>query len=595
MFNYKTKTQVLLSEILSKAIENNKEVVGVEINLEHPQNESFGDYSTNLAMVLAKKLGENTRMLAEEIKKSIEENKEAEEIIEKIEVAGAGFINIYLKTDYIKSVAEASNYENEFREMLAEHGMGKTVVIDYSAPNIAKPFGIGHLRSTNIGQAIYNLYRMLGWNTIGDNHVGDWGTQFGKMIVALEKYENKDVRFQISDVRKTLSEFTVDDLEKLYVAFHAASETDEALVDEARDTFAKLEKGDEKVKSVWQKCIDISWQEFNRVYQMLGVSIDFAYGESFYEKSMPGVIKMMDEKGITSISQGAKIVKFENLDDGEADMPPAMVEKSNGTTTYFTRDMATIKFRMDEWKPDMMIYEVGSDHILHFKQVFRTAKMMGWSPKEGFVHVAHGMIRWKEGKFSTRQGKTIHLTEVIDKAVEEAKNIAESSKVVKEMKASEKEEMIMAVALGGIKFNDLASDPRKDIIFDWDKIMSLEGDSGPYVQYTYSRCRSVLAKTEIREQNNIDSFGDKASEEELSLLRELGKFEEKIIEAADRFSPSVLAEYLVSIARKYNEFYAKNKIIGDEQELRRVFLTKTASLVIQRGLEILGIKTVEKM
>jgi arginyl-tRNA synthetase len=583
------KTITQLQNIVTKSLDSlGLSYVPSEIILDHPQSTDFGDYSTNIALIKAKEQKVNPKELAEKIKATIEQQDDIEEIIDKIETAGPGFVNFYLKTDYLKNIAESINYDDNFRSSLASWGQGKTMVIDYSAPNIAKPFGIGHLRSTNIGQAVYNIYRILGWNTIGDNHVGDWGTQFGKMIVAIDKYENKDIRFQISDFGKTINEFTVEDLEKLYVAFHKAEENDEKLVDEARETFAKLEKGDPKTREMWQKCVDISWQDFDRVYQMLGVHIDFALGESFYENLMPDVIKEMKAKGIVKSSQGAEIVEFD-------DMPPAMVKKSNDTTTYFTRDIATIKYRMERWKPELIVYEVGSDHILHFKQVFEAAKMMGWEPTMGFVHIAHGMIRWKTGKFSTREGKTIHLDEVIDKAMKEARTIAEKSKVSKEMKASEKEEMIAAVAIGGIKFNDLSSDPRKDIIFDWDKIMSLEGDSGPYIQYTYSRCMSVLDKTKIREHNNIETFGANATAEELELLKELTKFEEKIIEAAQRFSPSVIAEYLLGVARKYNEFYAKHKIVGSEDEVRRVFLTRTTASLLSTGLGLLGIKTVAKM
>ncbi|MDD4785043.1 MAG: arginine--tRNA ligase [Candidatus Shapirobacteria bacterium] len=546
-----------------------------EIKIEHPADVNFGDYSTNIAMVLAKLEKKNPRELAELIKNQISDFQFP--IIEKVEVAGAGFINFYLKAEYLIEEAEIINYEIEFRNKLNENNVGKTMVIDYSAPNIAKPFGIGHLRSTNIGQAIYNIYKILGWNCIGDNHIGDWGTQYGKLVAAIKKWNEKD-----------LNELTIEDLERLYVKFHKEAETDEKLIEEGRNWFAKLENGDVEARKIWQKCIDISLIEFNKVYQLLGVKIDFVHGESFYEDKLENVTKEIINKGITKKSEGAIIVEFDN-------MPVAMLKKSNGTTTYFTRDMATIKYRLENWKANLIIYEVGVDQELHFRQVFETAKMMGWIPNQGMVHIAHGLIRWKTGKFSTRKGDTIHLSEVIDKAMEKAKEIADKTTVDKKLTNTEKEEMIKAVGIGAIKFNDLSSDPKKDVIFDWDKIMSLEGDSGPYLQYTYARCKSVLNKTQIKEQKNINKIIGNINDDEMALIREFYKFEEKIIESADRYSPAVVAEFLLSVARKYNEFYAKNRIIDQKEETFRIFLTRTTASIIEIGLDLLGIETVEKM
>jgi arginyl-tRNA synthetase len=571
--------------------ELNLVVIDDEFIVEHPSDINFGDYSTNVAMVAYRNLAKfnnshvpggkhpgtiwakpeihyhNPRELAENIRNNIINDQFLMINIEKVEVAGAGFINFYLKPEILIKEAEVINYENEFREKMNEYGKGKTMVIDYSAPNIAKPFGIGHLRSTNIGQAIYNIYKILGWNCIGDNHIGDWGTQFGKLIVAIKKWGEKD-----------LDKLTIDDLEKLYVKFHKEAETDEKLVDEGRDWFAKLENGDKEAREIWQKCIDISMIEFNKVYGLLGVKIDVVHGESFYEDMLEQVIKEIEDKKIARKSEGATIIEFE-------DKTVAMLRKSNGATTYFTRDMATVKYRMEKWKPDLAIYEVGVDQQLHLKQVFKTAEMMEWMPKDGMVHVAHGLIRWETGKFSTRKGDTIHLSDVIERAMEKAKKMAPEND----------SETIEAVAIGAIKFNDLSSDPRRDVVFDWEKMMSLEGDSGPYLQYTFARCQSVLDKTEIKEQKNIDNIPEKINDDEMALVKEFYKFEEKIVEASQRFSPSVIAEYLLSVARKYNEFYAKNRIIDQEEEVFRVFLTKTTASILHQGLRLLGIKTVERM
>lgn len=548
-------------------------VIEEEIKVEHPADVAFGDYSTNIAMSLAKQQKVSPKELAEKIKNSIDQN----DLIEKVAIAGPGFINFYLKPEFLINEAENINYEDAFRNKLNENATGKTMVIDYSAPNIAKPFGIGHLRSTNIGQAVYNIYKILGWNCIGDNHIGDWGTQYGKLVAAIKKWNEKD-----------LSDLTIDDLEKLYVRFHKEAETDEKLIDEGREWFAKLEKGDKEAREIWQKCIDISMIEFDKVYRLLGVKIDFIHGESFYEDKLEEITKEIIDKGITKKSEGAVIIEFD-------DIPPAMLQKSNGTTTYFTRDMATIKYRLENWKPNLIIYEVGADQQLHFKQVFKTAEMMGWMPDQGMVHIAHGLIRWTTGKFSTRKGDTIHLSDVIDKAMEKAEEVADKSIVAKDLTKDEKQEMIESVAIGAVKFNDLSSDPRKDVIFDWDKIMSLDGDSGPYLQYTYARGMSVLNKSKIEEQKNINEIPININDDEMALIKEFYRFEEKIIESSERFSPSVIAEYLLSMARKYNEFYAKNRIIDQAEEVFRIFLTRTTTSVLKIGLGLLGIKTIEKM
>jgi len=597
-----TDVITLLIELLSKSIKPlGYKLKKDEIIVEHPADSRFGDYSTNIAMILAKREKDchvataprndvSSVEVAGKILDEVLRLSKDDDLIEKADVAGSGFINIYLKNSFLLKQAEVINYEIEFRNKLSEYGKGKTMVIDYSAPNIAKPFGIGHLRSTNIGQAIYNIYKILGWKCIGDNHLGDWGTQFGKLIVAIKKAEILDSRFEILEKNKKINfdELTIENLEKLYIKFHEAAEKDEKLIEEAREWFSKLENGDTEAKVIWQKCIDISILEFNQVYELLGVKIDLALGESFYLPMLAEVIDDCIKAGITKKSEGAVIIEFK-------DMPAIVLKKTNETTTYLARDLAAIKYRIKQWNPDLIIYEVGSDQNLYFRQVFETAKMLGWVPKEGFEHIGHGLIRWKDGKFSTRKGNTIHLSDVIDKAKEMAVVLANKSNVSKEMTVVEKEEMIQNVAIGAIKFNDLSSDPRKDIIFDWDKIMSLDGDSGPYLQYTYARCQSVLAKTKVLEQKNLDSVPSSINEDERQLLREFYKFEEKIVEAGKRYSPAVVAEYILSVARKFNEFYGKNRIVESDQEAFRIFLTKTTASILHIGLVILGLKPIERM
>jgi len=551
----------------AKILDTILEVLGIpDAKIDRNEDLQFGDYKTNVAMILAKKEGRNPVEVAKEIVSKINSG-----IFEKVEVAGPGFINFYLKKEFIGEILSLTGTP-AFYDRLTEYGKGKTVVIDYSAPNIAKSFGIGHLRSTNIGQAIYNTYKTLGWKTIGDNHIGDWGTQFGKLIVAIKKYNTKPT-----------NELSILDLENLYIEFHKKAETETGLVDEARDWFSKLEKGDAEAREIWQKCIDISFVEYEKVYKLLGVKIDNVHGESFYEELMPGVIEECKKKEICKVGEGgALIVEF-------PDMPPAMLVKSNGTTTYFTRDLATILYRKDAWKPDMVVYEVGADQILHFRQLFSTAKRLGWWPEIGMEHVAHGLIRWKGGKFSTRKGDTIHLSEVIEKAMEEAKNISEKAHVQKHS-AEENSSVIKAIAMGAIKFADMMSDPRKDIVFDWDRVMSVDGDSGPYVQYTYARCRSLLTKAEVKPAEKIDI---KISKTEEKLLRMLFALEEKILESATRYSPSVLCTYALQISRTFNEFYGTTQILGQAETASRLFLVEHTAEVLRNCMNLLGITPVE--
>ncbi len=544
--------------------------IGIEgVQVERNEDLTFGDFKTNIAMIQAKKQNRKPLEVAQEIIEKIDK-----EMFEKVEIAGPGFINFYLKKDFVARKLQAIG-TGPFYENLLTYGNNKTMVIDYSAPNIAKPFGIGHLRSTNIGQAIYNLYKILGWKTIGDNHIGDWGTQFGKLIVAIKA----------GWIGKPVDQLTIDELEKLYVEFHTRAQSDESLNDAGREWFSKLESGDKEARDIWQKCIDVSTREHNKVYELLDVKIDYVHGESFYEDLMPKVIEECKTRGIAKVGEGgAWIVEFN-------DMPPAMLLKSNGTTTYFTRDLATILYRKETWKPDLAIYEVGADQTLHLRQVFAAASLLGWGPKEGLVHVAHGLIRWKDGKFSTRRGDTIHLSDVVDKALAEAKKTAEGAHVQKHT-TEERDSVIKAIGIGAVKFADLLSEPKKDIIFDWDRIMSVDGDSGPYVQYTYARCKSLLEKAETKPAESVDSDLTKSEEKLLHLLFAL---EEKIIDAAERYSPSIICTYVLQVARTFNEFYGTTQILGVPQTESRLFLVEHTAEVIRNCLNLLGIKVVERL
>jgi arginyl-tRNA synthetase len=558
--------------IKQEILDTLKRITGNEANIEFPEREEHGDYSTNYALKEAK--GKKPKKFAEELVSKLEKDKKLSTLISKIEIEGPGFINFFVKKEVLieeagKIVAEGKEYGK------LDIGKDKTVVIDYSAPNIAKSFGIGHLRSTIIGQALYNIYAHLGSKVIGDNHLGDWGTQFGTLL------------YQITKSGKDPKDLTIGELELMYIDFEKKAEEAPELRNEARKWFKKLEDGDPKAREIWETVRTISMQEFDRVYKILGVSIDHTLGESFYEDKMPGVIEKLEEKGLLKESEGAKIVEFD-------DMPPALVLKSDGATTYLTRDLATIEYRIKEWDPDRVIYEVGSEQSLHFKQVFAAADALGWGKGRKFVHVGHGLIRFEHGKMSTRQGMTIKLDEVLNEAIKRAREIIENSETGRGLDEDEKEKVTKAVGIGAIKYFDLMHHPTTDIIFDWDRIFVLEGNSAPYLQYTLARTKSVLGKTKKTSKNPI-KLDQNLTQKEESLLRSFAQFSEVIVDASNNYSPNLLANFLFDLAQKFNSFYNDHRILGEEKEDLRILLTDATGKLLENGLNILGIDTPEKM
>ncbi len=625
-----------MSNPKSQIIKSLQNIVGeVDIKLDIPEREEFGDYSSNVAMTTFENVKTQTpnakwktaRDYGEHIKSKLDQDDQLAQYVDTIEIVGPGFINFHLARSHLTRVLKEilEKGENFGKSKI---GNGKTVVIDYSSPNIAKPFGIGHLRSTIIGQALYNIYTFLDYNVVGDNHLGDWGTQFGKLLYML------DVTFK----GESLQGITLEDLEKLYVQFHQEAENDPKLEETARVWFKKLEDGDSTARSLWQKCVDISMAEFNRIYKLLGVEIDYAYGESSYEEEMK---KMVDDfnsgklKGLEEGEDGAKIVNLE----GSGINVPLMFLKADGATTYATRDLACIRFRVREWNPDIFIYEVGVEQKLHFQQVFAAAKQLGLVNKRVILyHTNHGWYLAPDGKkFSTREGKTVKLEEILREAVERAKKLG-----------SEDEDTARKVGIGAIKYYDLMRSVQTDVVFSWDKIMNMEGNSGPYLQYTYARTRSVLAKSIYKKTNtksqtksndknsdvsNLENWDlnvvsdfefdiSNLNKEELSLLRSFIHFPEVVETAAENYAPNLLCNYLFDLAQKFNTFYQKHKIIGGLEvrhtgsgtqlkylnkgsspgvygtrsvESFRLSLTLATGTIIKSGLELLGIDSPEKM
>jgi arginyl-tRNA synthetase len=572
----KEKIKKIVKEATSNLFSN---VDISDLKIEHPKEKNFGDYSTNVSFLIAKFLKTPPFLIANQILSFLKKEK----IFEKVEVKNSGFINFFLSKNFLlgelkRILREKENYGRE------NLGKGKIVIIDYSSPNIAKPFGIGHLRSTIIGQALYRIYNFLGYRVIGDNHLGDWGTQFGKLIFAIKKWGKKDVK-----------DYTVEELEKLYVKFHKEAEKNFQLEEEGRKWFKKLEEGDKEAKKIWKNLVKISLKEFERIYKILGVEFDVVFGESFYEAMSKEIIQELKEKKLAKKSAGALILEFP-----QKEFPPVIVQKSDGTTTYFARDLATIKYRLKRWNPDLIIYEVGADQKLHFQQLFKTVEMLDWTKKTKFFHVAHGLYRTKTGKFSTRRGETIHLEDVLKEAIERAREIIEKSETSRGLSPKEKERISKIVGIGAIKYNDLSHHPSNDIIFDWEKVLNLKGNSAPYLQYTFSRCESVLKKSEGKEFKigTKKLKFEKLKKEEIEILREIYKFPEIVQEAAEKFSPNLICNFVFDIAKKYNLFYDFYPILKEkDKEIKnfRLCLTRAIAQIIKNSLFLLGIETPKKM
>jgi len=553
----------MIREKIIKLIENVVEEKNIE--LEVPENPFYGDYSTNIALKFKKDPLEIVKKLKSPL-------------FRKVEVAGPGFINFWLSKQELFNSLEKILKEKE-KYGSSKIGKGKIIVIDYSSPNIAKPFGVGHLRSTIIGQALYNIYKFLGWKCIGDNHLGDWGTQFGKLIVAIKKWNTKK-----------LNDLTIQELEELYVRFHKEVEKNPELLEQARQEFKKLENNNQETKKIWQFCVSISLKEFDKIYKILGIKIDHALGESFYQDKVKYIIKDAKEKGVVQKSQGALVVPLLDI------KTPLMLLKADETTVYATRDLATIKYRMKKWKPDLIVWEVGIDQKLYFQQLFRVAEMLGYGKKEQFIHVAHGLIRWSYGKFSTRKGDTIHLDKILKEIIEKAEKIVSQSEIVKILSEKEKQEIAKQVGIGAVKYNDLSRHYSKDIVFDWQRALSLEGNSGPYLQYTAVRCQAVLDKTKIKIKIKVD-LADFNKEEE-NILRIIRKFPEIVQNAADNFSPNLICNFAFDLAQKYNLFYEKNPILAAEtKQIKefRLILTAAVKQVLENCLILLGISIPKKM
>ena len=571
MFDFKQE----ISNKISKIVNINEEELKTYIEI--PKDTKNGDYAFP-CFRLAKSLKKSPQIIANEIKEKIEVD---EALIEKIDVAG-GYLNFYInKTKLVEETLNELDAKKE-KYGASNVGNGKNIIVEYSSPNIAKEFHIGHLRTTVIGAAFYNIYKYLGYNTIGINHLGDYGTQFGKMI---EGYKRWGTEYN-------LEENPIEELTKLYIRINDLCKSDETVLEACRDNFKKLEEGDEYCTQLWNKFKELSLKEFYKTYDMLGVKFDSLNGESFYSDKMPEVIELLEKSGKLIESQGAKIVDLED----KGINTPCIIEKSNGSTTYATRDLAAILYRARTYDFDKCIYVVAYEQNLHFKQIFEVAKLLGLDKKytDGLTHIAYGMTRVSTGRMSTREGNVVKVNELLNEAVSRVKAIIEE----KNPNMEDKEENAKKIGIGAVIYNNLCTTLIKDQVFDWDTVLNFNGETGPYIQYIYVRTKSVLKKAGyIPEIKDVD--GTLLQDEKtIPIIKNIYEFNNILNSVLEKNETSILARYLIELAQNYSNFYNDNKIlVSDNKKLQdaRVYLTYAVGNVLKIGAKLLGIEMPEQM
>ena len=567
-----------LKKIFSENINNIfKQDFSEKINIENSTKKEFGDFQTNFAMMNSKAIGKNPREIATTLVENFKEN----DLIEKLEIAGPGFINIHLKNNFLNN--EMKKIDNEKYDF-SFLNVDETVIIDYSSPNIAKRMHIGHLRSTIIGDAIKRILDFIGFKTISDNHIGDWGTQFGKLIVAYNKWLDKEA----------YEADPIGELERIYVLFSDEAKKDPTLEDVARNELRKLQMGDEQNNKLWKEFIEISLKEYNKVYDRLGVKFDHYFGESFYNDLMPDVLEELKEKNIAKEDQGALVVFFE-----EDKLPPALVQKKDGSFLYATSDLATIKFRKNELNVDKAVYVTDERQQNHFKQVFEISEMLGVPYNYEKSHVYFGIMRFGDGMiFSSRSGNIIRLVDLLDEAKKQVKSVIDEKNP--NIPEDEKEKISEIVGTGAIKYFDLSQNRTSDILFTWDKVLSFEGNTGPYLQYTYARIQSILRK--LKEENisvkNNDIILDDMFDIERELAVALLRFPQTVVKSYETYRPNIIADYLFDTAKLFNNFYNSKSILKETDKKvmdARILLAQKTASILKQGLNLLGIETVDRM
>lgn len=568
-------------DVISKHITVPQNAPPIESLLTTPKDVSHGDFALPV-FVYAKQQGQNpveyAKMLAESIA--------PEGIIASVEPAGP-FLNVRLNKEFV-----AKNVLSKIHAQKGSYGSSnsqadKTYVIDYSAPNIAKPFGIGHLRSTVLGSANKNILKFLGAKVIGINYIGDWGTQFGKVIWAYKAWGDE----------KQLQADPITYLLELYVKFHE-SPTDE-MKSAAREIFAELEKGNPEYMELWKTFRDLSLQNFEKTYQLMNVSFDEYRGEAYYNDKMQKTLDILNEKNLLEQSDGAQILNFEKhtLDGKKLAIPPIIILKSDGGSTYALRDIAAAQDRIETFSADKLLYEVGSEQQLHFQQVFTTLKLMGFEWAKNCEHLGHGLYRLPEGKMSTRKGRIVLMEDVLADSIKRVEDIMleRNPDLAKSAKA---DATAKAIGVGAVLFYDMKHDRIRDIEFNWERVLDFQGETGPYIQYTYARICAMQRKKELFDftPSSVD-FTKLQTEEDREIILQLSGFADAITQSAKNFKPHVLCRFLLDLAQLCNNYYGKHQIISDDEKLTyaRLFLLCNAKQVIEKGLALLGISVVDEM
>lgn len=569
MINFKQEIARQISEVTNINWEE------LENYLEIPPETKMGDYAFP-CFKLAKTLKKAPPAIAMQIKEEIKTENTA---IEKIEVVG-GYLNIFInKKLLVENVLKEIN-EQKDKYGYSKIGEGKTAVIEYSSPNVAKPFHIGHLRTTVIGGSLYKIYNALGYNTVGINYLGDWGLQFGKVMAGLELWKNE----------YDLENDSINSLLKIYVRFSEEEKQNAELTDMARTWFKKLEDGDQYTTKTWEWIRKISIENYNKTYKLLNSKFDSYNGEAYYNDKMDDVVKELEEKGLLKESQGAKIVDLE-----EYNMPPCIIITSAGTTIYATRDITAFIDRVNTYKFDKMVYVVGAEQKLHFEQFFKVLEKMGYGEYvKRAVHVPFGLVVDKNGeKIGSRKGNSVFLEDILNESINKSKKIIEE----KNPNLEDKDDVARKVGVGAIIFNDLYNSRIKDEIFDWDTILNFQGETGPYMQYIYVRTKSLMEKANYVPDINKVNFELLQEDEVIDMAKLLYDFSNTIILAGEKNEPSIIARYLINLAQKFSTFYNNNKIIGEDKELQeaRLYLTYACGTVLKIGAGLLGMEMPNKM
>ena len=562
----------LIAEKIAKEVELDKNEI--EGYIEVPPNEDMGDYAFP-CFKLAKALRKAPPAIAEELKGKIT----ADENIDKIEIAG-GYLNFYVNKEVLAREVLQEISERKENYGSDKSGEGKTVIVEYSSPNIAKPFHIGHLRTTIIGASLYKIYKFMGYNTVGINHLGDYGTQFGKFIEGYKRWGSE----------YNIDENPIEELMKIYIRINDLCKEDESVLEACRENFRLLEEGDKYCTELWERFRDVSLQEFNRIYDLLGVKFDSLKGEASYADSWGEVVDILEKSGKLTESDGAKIVDLEDVGKGVC-----MITKSNGSTIYATRDLAAIRYRAKTYDFDKCLYVVAYEQALHFRQIFEVAKYLDIPEKcqKGLEHVQYGMVRLTTGKMSTREGNVVKVEDLLKESISRVKEIIEE----KNTDIENKDEEAKKIGIGAVIFNSLCTTIIKDQVFDWNTVLNFNGETGPYIQYIYVRTKSVTEKAGYMPSFDEVKFDKLQDKQSLNVIKNLYKFEDILQVVIEKNEPSILARYLIDLAGSYSNFYNENKIIDEDKDVQnaRVYLSYAVGTVLKTGVSLLGLEMPNRM